>query len=107
MHLSSLIKELLFQYECVTVPNFGAFLTRSLEAKLDDDGTFFPPRKEVTFNQLLSSNDGILANYVAGIKKISYENAIRIIEKEVSVWKRRLQTQTIHFPGVGDRKSVV
>ena len=104
MHLSSLIKELLFQYECVTIPNFGAFLTRSLEAKLDDDGTFFPPRKEVTFNQLLSSNDGILANYVAGIKKISYENAIRIIEKEVSVWKKRLQTQTIHFPGVGDIK---
>ena len=97
-------QELLYQYECVTIPNFGAFLTRSFEAKLDDNGKFFPPRKEVTFNQLLSSNDGILGNYVAKRNKISYENAIRIIEKEVIVWKKRLKTQTVLFPGVGEIK---
>ena len=57
MQVSQYIQELLYQYECVTIPNFGAFLTRSFEAKLDDNGKFFPPRKEVTFNQLLSSND--------------------------------------------------
>ena len=62
MQVSQYIQELLYQYECVTIPNFGAFLTRSFEAKLDDNGKFFPPRKEVTFNQLLSSNDGILGN---------------------------------------------
>ena len=88
MQVSLFIQELLYQYECVTIPNFGAFLTRSFGAKLDDNGNFFPPRKEVTFNQLLSSNDGILGNYVAKRNKISYENAIRIIEKEVIVWKR-------------------
>ena len=82
----------------------SVLLTRSFEAKLDDNGKFFPPRKEVTFNQLLSSNDGILGNYVAGRNKISYENAIRIIEKEVIVWKKRLKTQTVLFPGVGEIK---
>ena len=104
MQVSRFIQELLYQYECVTIPNFGAFLTRSFGAKLDDNGNFFPPRKEVTFNQLLSSNDGILGNYVAKRNKISYENAIRIIEKEVIVWKKRLKTQTVLFPGVGEIK---
>ena len=104
MRLSSFIQELLYKYECVTIPNFGAFLTRSFGAKLDDNGNFFPPRKEVTFNQLLSSNDGILANYVSRRNQISYENAIRIIEKDVSIWKKRLQTQTLRFPGVGEIK---
>jgi hypothetical protein len=33
---------------------------------------------------------------------ISYEQAIRRIEKDVSSWKRRLQTQTIRFPGIGE-----
>ena len=104
MQLSSFIQELLYHYECVTIPKFGAFLTRSFETKIDGNGNFFPPRKEVTFNQLLSSNDGILANYVARRNQISYEKAIRIIEREVIVWKKRLQTQTLLFPGVGEIK---
>ena len=29
MALEQYIKELLFDYECVTIPGFGAFLTRS------------------------------------------------------------------------------
>ena len=102
MRLSLYVQELLFQYECVTIPNFGAFLTRSFEARVTPKGRFFPPRREVNFNQLLISNDGILAHYFAEKEAIPYEHALRIIEKEVSSWKRRLQTQTLRFPKVGE-----
>ena len=102
MLLTRYIQELLYQYECVTIPHFGAFLTRPLMAKVSDGGNFYPPKKEVTFNQLLKTNDGILAHYVAQKEGLTYENALRLIEKEVSSWKKRLKTQTLRFPGVGE-----
>jgi hypothetical protein len=102
MQLTRYIQELLYQHECVTIPYFGAFLTRSFEARVSANGTFSPPRKEVNFNQLLIANDGVLAHYYAQKETVSYEHALRLIEKEVSSWKRRLQTQTLRFPGVGE-----
>ena len=97
------IKELLYQHECVTVPNFGAFLTRSINILIDtDSGLFVPPRKEVSFNSLLSNNDGILAHYIAQKEKVSFELALRRIEKEVISWKQRLNTQQLSFPGIGE-----
>lgn len=102
MLLTKYIKELLYQYECVTIPQFGAFLTRSFGIRVDNDGLFYPSRKEVTFNQLLLANDGILAHYISQKEKISYESALRNIEKEVNSWKKRIQTQTLRFPGIGE-----
>ncbi len=91
MSLQQYIKELLYQHECVTVPNFGAFLTRSVPVLIHPDtDVFSPPKKEVSFNSLLKSNDGILANYMA--KK----------EREVIVWKQRLNTQHLSFAGIGE-----
>ena len=99
------IKELLYQHECVTVPNFGAFLTRSINfLNRTDNDLFIPPRKEVSFNSLLCNNDGILAHYVAQKEKISFEQALRKIEKEVISWKQKLNTQQLSFPGIGEIK---
>ena len=102
MQLSRYIQELLYKYECVTIPQFGAFLTRPLPAEVSLSGAFFPPRKEVTFNQLLMTNDGVLAHYYAQKESMSYEHALRLIDKEVSNWKKRMKTQTLHFTGVGE-----
>ena len=97
------VKELLYQHECVTVPNFGAFLTRSMNILIDtDSGLFVPPRKEVSFNSLLSNNDGVLAHYIAQKEKVSFEQALRRIEKEVISWRQRLNTQQLSFPGIGE-----
>ena len=105
MQLQQYIKELLYRHECVTVPNFGAFLTRSIHVLIQTDtGVFTPPRKEVSFNHLLKSNDGILANYMAQKENVSYEQALRKIEKEVIVWKQRLNTQHLTFAGIGEMR---
>lgn len=102
MQLTRFIQELLYQHECVTIPQFGAFLTRPMRVRITSEGMFYPPRKEVNFNQLLVANDGVLAHYFAQKEGVSYEHALRQIEKEVSSWKKRLQTQTLRFPGVGE-----
>ncbi len=105
MQLQQYIKELLYRHECVTVPNFGAFLTHSISLLIQPKtGVFNPPSKEVSFNHLLKSNDGILAHFMAQKENISYEQALRKIEKEVIVWKQKLQTQHLTFAGIGEMR---
>jgi hypothetical protein len=58
----------------------------------------------VSFNHLLKSNDGILAQYMAQKESVSYEQALRKIEKEVIVWKQRLHTQHLTFAGIGEMR---
>jgi hypothetical protein len=58
----------------------------------------------VSFNQLLNSNDGILAQYIAQKENVTYEQALRKIEKEVIVLKQRLHTQHLTFSGIGEMR---
>ena len=105
MLIKQYIKELLFKYECVTVPNFGAFLTRSVDVLIQHEtGLFSPPKKDVSFNGLLNSNDGILAQYMAEKENLSFEQSLRKIEKEVTIWRQRLNTQQLFFPGIGEMR---
>ena len=105
MLIQQYIQDLLFQHECVTIPNFGAFLSHSVSATiLPIEGRFVPPKKEIGFNSLLKSNDGVLAHYIAQKENFSYEQALRGIEKEVVVWKQRLNTQHLTFAGIGEMR---
>ena len=46
MELETYISDLLYRYECVTIPEFGAFLTQRASATIDDaTNTFYPPKK--------------------------------------------------------------
>ena len=101
MELTKITQELLFEHECVTIPRFGAFITRYASVSIKKN-QFYPQRKEITFNALLVSNDGIVAHYLAQKEDISFEQALRLIEKEVSSWKRKLQTQKLIFPEIGE-----
>ena len=80
MQLATYIKDLLYRYECVIIPGFGAFLTQYQSARIESDThTFYPPRKIVTFNRQLQTNDGLLANYVASVENCNYEIALQKI----------------------------
>lgn len=97
-HLSSL----LYRYQCVTVPGFGAFLTESKPAYIDSDtNTFYPPKKVISFNANLKNNDGLLANHIALQEKISYEQAVAKIEQTVDVWNATLLNEVITLKNVG------
>lgn len=105
MSIAFYLKELLYQYECVTIPDFGAFVTRSFPTQIDySTGVFIPHRRELSFNTLLKNNDGVLAHYMAEKLKISYEGALRDIEKEVIVWKQKLQTQVLVLGNLGEMR---
>ena len=92
MNIESYIAQLLYRYQCVTVPGFGAFLTEIQSAQLiESSHSFFPPKKMISFNAYLKNNDGLLANHIAQAEKTSYEYAISAIQYEVFNWKKALQ----------------
>lgn len=92
MKIEQYISQLLYRYQCVTVPGFGAFLTEFQSAQLDESShSFYPPKKMVSFNPFIKNNDGLLANHLAEAEKVSYEVAINTIQNEVSHWKSKIQ----------------
>ncbi|MGL2962694.1 SPOR domain-containing protein [Flavobacterium sp. RSB2_4_14] len=92
MKIEQYISQLLYRYQCVTVPGFGAFLTEFQSAQLDENShSFYPPKKMISFNPYLKNNDGLLANHLAQAEKMSYEIAVNAIQNEVSHWKTKIQ----------------
>lgn len=104
MKIEQYISQLLFRYQCVTVPGFGAFLTEFQSAQLDENShSFYPPKKMVSFNPFIKNNDGLLANHLAQAEKISYEIAVNSIQNEVSHWKTKiLEFGNISLKNIGD-----
>lgn len=88
------ISDLLYRYQCVTVPGFGAFLTETVSAHVTGSASsFFPPKKVVSFNANVKNNDGLLANHVALQEKMSYELAVIKIGDMVNEWTYLLQNR--------------
>ena len=78
MQITTYINDLLYRYECVIIPGFGALLTQYQSAKIDSENkTFYPPSKTLSFNRQLQTNDGLLANYIASVEKCTYETSLQ------------------------------
>jgi hypothetical protein len=96
MKIENYISQLLYRYQCVTVPGFGAFLTQIQSAQLVESSySFIPPKKLISFNTHLKNNDGLLANHIALAEKMSYENAVNAIQTEVLSWKNSLENNGV------------
>nr|WP_299031847.1 SPOR domain-containing protein [uncultured Tenacibaculum sp.] len=102
MTLANYINDLLYRYDCVIVPNFGGFVTNTIGARVNTTThTFYPPKKQLTFNAYLQHNDGLLANYIASDKNISFEEATTFIANEVAEWNKNLKTTSVEVASVG------
>lgn len=103
MQLETYIKDLLYRYECVIIPGFGAFLTQYRAAQIDENHTFYPPGKTLSFNRQLQSNDGILAHYVASVELCSYELALQRIRNFAGNLSLKLsEGETIELKNIGE-----
>jgi len=96
MKIETYIAQLLYRYQCVTVPGFGAFLTEIHSAQLNEStNSFFPPKKMISFNSQIKNNDGLLANHIASAEKTSYGFAVSAIAFEILNWKKELEENGI------------
>ncbi|TVZ26262.1 sporulation related protein [Gillisia sp. Hel_I_86] len=84
MTIATYISDLLYRYECVILPGFGAFLSQKVSAEFNEkEQNFYPPKKQLSFNSQLKKNDGLLANYIAEVENLGYKQAVYKIEEYV------------------------
>lgn len=104
MKIEHHISQLLYRYQCVTVPGFGAFLTETQPAQLHEaSNAFYPPRKVVSFNAYLKHNDGLLADHIARSEHSTYEAAVAAIHSEVGIWRNILEiNQKFTLKNIGE-----
>ena len=97
------IAQLLYRYPCVTIPNFGAFLTETISANIQESNqTFYAPKKVIFFNVNIKNNDGLLANHMVTSDKILYSDALIAIDKQVNQWKELLHNnEVLLFKNIG------
>lgn len=98
------ITELLLDHECVIVPGLGGFLKSYSPASIHPTThEFSPPSGCVAFNAGLSGNDGILANYIASVKNITYREAISEVKQWVQACNLTIQNgEKISLSGIGE-----
>ena len=102
MDLAAHIHYLLYRHDCVSLPGFGAFLVEHKEAYFDaEQQLYYPPRKVLSFNEQLQSNDGILASHMATVQQCSYERAVLDIHQHIISWKERVQNGKLNIASLG------
>lgn len=100
--LVSHIEFLLHSHLCVIVPHFGGFVLNCIPARKIGLASFAPPEYELLFNQELTHNDGLLTESFMRIHDISFEEANRLIEKQVEELKISLSAgESLLFGDLG------
>lgn len=103
MSIDQRIRELLFDHDCVIVPEFGGFLVQYKGARIDEARrSVHPPSKEVGFNKQLTRNDGLLVDSVAKRDDVRFEQARARVAEQVEGWQRTLgHGGRVEVTGVG------
>ncbi|MBT8184668.1 MAG: SPOR domain-containing protein [Eudoraea sp.] len=98
------IEELLYRYNCVVVPEFGAFLTQMKSAVIHKStNAFYPPSKIISFNEQLHSNDGLLVSYMASAEGKSYEEMLKKTLEKAKSWQKKLKSgDRIQLSSIGE-----
>lgn len=97
------IANLLYDYDCVVVPQLGGFVTNYRCARIDEKaGMAYPPGKDIRFNRNLTKNDGLLATAVARAEGITFEAANEVIHEAVEQTLTQMQGgQQVKFNKIG------
>lgn len=103
LELDKYIRELLYDYDCVIVPQLGGFVTNYRPASFSDkSGVATPPGKAILFNKNLTHSDGLLERTVSQHQHISFEEAGTALRKITEAyWSRLNGGEKVHFKRIG------
>lgn len=101
--VSAYLKKLLYQYDCVVVPELGGFLTHYQSATYSEaTGQYLPPRKRLAYNEALRLDDGMLTNFLMLHENLTREEALRKISAFVTELRQEVQrTGCVDVEGIG------
>ena len=84
MNLGKYINRLIREHDIVIIPGFGAFISEYKPSEINEStGDITPPSKKISLDRKIKNNDGLLATEIAFREKVSTQEALKIIEKEV------------------------
>ena len=97
------IKNLLFNHDCVIIPEFGGLITRYVPARINPvKHTLVPPSKKIAFNEKLVLNDGLLISTIAYANNVSKEDARQMVLSFVHDARTRLNGENrFELTGIG------
>lgn len=103
MHLGRIISKLLVKYDCVVVPDFGAFIVNDISAQLDPlKHKFSPPSKQISFNRNLTKNDGLLIKGISDEMRVDYEVSKGLLKNKVGeVLQQLKQNKSVNIESIG------
>ncbi len=97
---------MLFQHECVIIPEFGGFVTNYFPAEINSSiNSIIPPSKAISFNSNLVQNDGLLANFISRNEDISFDDAKKSLSDYTKKLNEKLRSgERIKMNGIGSFK---
>ncbi len=97
------VQKLIFEQDCVIIPDFGGILSRHIKAGYDvSTGVYRPSRKKVAFNEVLKVDDGLLTYTISVHKKIGLDQAQQEVRHfVVSLWKSLGESGYAEIAGLG------
>ncbi|MFN8355891.1 MAG: SPOR domain-containing protein [Spirosomataceae bacterium] len=91
--VASYVQELLYEQDCVVIPDFGGFIANFLSAGYQSaTGVYVPPKKRIAFNEVLKFDDGLLSSYISHRQEINRTEALSLIATFVKEIKDTLQS---------------
>ena len=103
MQFEVIIHDLLFNTDCLVIPQFGGLVAKQKSAALNSQlHLVYPPSKSFGFNPHITESDGLLYSVIASLKNIRFEEA----KSEVDCWiieikKQLSQGVKLNWEGIG------
>jgi cell division protein FtsN len=98
MLVENYIKNLLFEFDCVVIPDLGGFITRQHPANIHPiTNRFLAPSKGIAFNEQLKVNDGLLISAIAREENIERESAVKLVNDYVHFITEKLKSTKQYF----------
>lgn len=103
MNIVEAIKDLLYKYDCVIIPEFGGIIANYQSAVIHPiKSTFDAPSKRLAFNESLQENDGLLVNHLIQRSNNSSEEVLKQIHLFVLNTRRTIESEgSITLDGIG------
>ncbi|HNS17589.1 MAG TPA: SPOR domain-containing protein [Bacteroidales bacterium] len=97
------ICDLLYSNDCIILQEFGGFVASYTPSRMHPTHRMLhPPSKRILFNVRLQTNDGLLANYIAEMEKISYqESMFRIQQFTTQCLNALKENKSVVFAQIG------
>ena len=89
--LNEHIEYLILHHDCVIIPGWGALVAQYSDASYDSKNQRIKkPIRKLGFNPSVNHSDGMLAQSIVRREGMTYDQAVRFIDQNVSSYKRQI-----------------